>query len=583
MSEPSVVRQEPLLLNRFTTETVERNGITFINRPEGVVASWEPPPGFDPQAHAQQHNLSNIGYEIHTDSITGETRSVAYTEITHEEYEELRQSPQGRTLELPPMVPEKIGNNFGKITFKPAVNPVRAELANPPEIPPEDVENPEAPSGERTSKKLDELKAQREANNKKLINTDIADEYVRFNDLHGSLNDLISNIKGEPGTLSDYVAQGTRGILGFTKDALVGIGELAYEGTKLAFDAQQSMMTPAGIQGQILDAQILLEEIRLGNVTTGTMSNGAVSTVTSVGKAIVAPVTDPWAQGQYVESITRATVEIATLPLVALKSSKAAKTGDAINDAATVNKAANAASDASKAANASDTAKAPELEGPNGDGGRIEKKDKVVRTAAQDREEITRLSNEAAEARKAGNDALADAKLAEAREILKPHIPTKPGDTWDGFIERLDVSTPKDGAVLWSGNQPAAQKFAEGIGGTTLEATPGGRVINGWDEVNNIPWKRDASLAPGSGDLWNGVSEKFARSASGEVHVVQRPDKLWDQGTVWHNTEKPVIIKSYEAGKVTKINMHVLNGKNQPTPLSPSYANDLIKLKGIPR
>lgn len=588
MSEVSVVRQEPLQLNRLTTQVVERGGMKLMNRPEGVLIAWEPPPGFDPQAHAQQHNLTNIGYETHTNSITGETHSVAYTEMTHEEYEELRQSPKARALELPPMVPEKIGNNFGKITFKPAANPVRAEHANPPVIPPEDVENPEAPPGERTSKKLDDLKAQHEANNKKLINTDAADEYVRFDDLHGSLNDLISNIKGEPGTLGDYAAQGTRALLGFTKDALVGVGELAYEGSKLAFDAQQAMMTPAGIQGQILEAQILLEEIRLGNVTTGTMSNGAVSTVTSVGKAIAAPVTDPWAQGQYVESITRATVEIATLPFVALKSSKAAKTGDVINDAATVNKAANAASDAS------DAAKAPELEGPNGDGGRIEKKEKIVRTAAQDREEITRLSNEAAEARKAGNDALADAKLAEAREILKPHIPTKPGDTWDGFIERLDVSTPKDGAVLWSGNQPAAQKFAEGIGGTTLEATPGGRVINGWDEVNNIPWSTGKGQAPGSGELWNGTSKKFAQSASGEVHVVQRPVKLWDQETVWHNTEKPEIIKSMESGKVTKVNMYVLNGDShpstyaltghsQPVPLSENYVNGLLKLKGAPR
>ena len=305
MSEHSVVRQEPLKINRFTSETVERGGVKFINNPNGVVASWEPPPGFDPQAHAQQHNLSNIGYETHTDSVTGEMRSIAYTEMSHEEYEELRQSPQGRVLELPPMPAEKIGNTLGMITFKPSVSPTRAALANPPEIPPEDVENPEAPEGERTSEKLKQLTAEREALNKKLINSDAADEYVRFDDLHGSLNDLIGEIKGEPGTIGDYAAQGTRGLLGFAKDALVGVGELAYEGSKLVFDAQQAMLTPAGIQSQILDAQILLENIRLGNVTTGTMTSGATNTATSVGKALVAPVTDAWAKGQYVESVTR--------------------------------------------------------------------------------------------------------------------------------------------------------------------------------------------------------------------------------------------------------------------------------------
>lgn len=223
-----------------------------------------------------------------------------------------------------------------------------------------------------------------------------------------------------------------------------------------------------------------------------------------------------------------------------------------------------------------------------------EKKGKIVRSAVQDREAITNLSNESEAARKNGNHKLADAKLAEARDILKQHIPQKPGDTWDGFIERLDVNTPKDGAVLWSGNQPAAQKFADSIGGSTLEGTPGGRVINGWEDVNQIPWRTSPGQAPGSGELWNGVSEKFAQSASGEVHVVQRPDKLWEQGTVWHNTEKPIIKNSIATGQVSKVNMYVLDGDSQPeiyaitgnsspVPLSPNYVNDLLKLQGIQR
>lgn len=385
MSEVSVVRQEPLQLNRFTTETVERNGITFINRPEGVVASWEPPPGFNPQAHAQQHNLSNIGYETHIDSITGETRSIAYTEMTHEEYEELRQSPKARTLELPPMVPEKVGNNFGQITFKPAVNPVRAELANPPEIPPKDLENPEAPEGERTSKKLDDLKAQREANNKNLINTDTADEYVRFDELHGSLNELISEIKGEPGTIGDYLAQRDRAAVGFTKDALLGIGELAYEGSKLIFDAQQAMLTPAGIQGKILDAKIYLEEIRLGNVTPSTMGSGAISTATNVGKAMVSPITKPWAEGQYVEAVTRGLLEAITLPLVALKSGKIAKSGNALKDGTSANKTANTTGDANKTTTAKDAVKTSKSTGPNGDGGKVEKKTKKRESQEQEK------------------------------------------------------------------------------------------------------------------------------------------------------------------------------------------------------
>ena len=105
---------------------------------------------------------------------------------------------------------------------------------------------------------------------------------MRFDDLHEQLNELIGQITGEPGTLVDYVAQADRAVLGIIKDALVGVGEAAYEGSKMIFDVQQAMQTPAGIQSQILDAQILLENIRLGNVTTGTMTSGAANTATGI-------------------------------------------------------------------------------------------------------------------------------------------------------------------------------------------------------------------------------------------------------------------------------------------------------------
>jgi hypothetical protein len=466
MSEHSVVRQEPLKINRFTAETVEHGGVTFINSPNSVVASWEPPPGFDPQAHAQQHNLSNISYETHTDSVTGETRSIAYTEMSHEEYEELRQSPQGRVLELPPMPAEKVGNTLGMITFKPSVSPTRAALANPPEIPPEDVENPEAPEGERTSEKLKQLTAEREALNKKLINSDAADEYVRFDELHGSLNDLIEEIKGEPGTLVDYVAQADRAVIGFVKDALVGVGEAAYEGSKMIFDVQQAMLTPAGIKGQILDAQILLENIRLGNVTTGTMSNGAVNTATSVGKAIVAPVNEPWAKGQYVESVTRAGAEILSLPLTALKASKLTKAGevaDALSDANKATQALETAQDTTtavksaetiaktdevaKAANANDATKAPESKGPpeGGTGGKIKQKIKSLR-----RQYLGKTPGKKSKTGREVQDRMrAEGKLREDPITGRTEFQDSKGN-WHDIAEADMSHHPKDAVTWWN-------------------------------------------------------------------------------------------------------------------------------------
>jgi hypothetical protein len=194
---------------------------------------------------------------------------------------------------------------------------------------------------------------------------------------------------------------------------------------------------------------------------------------------------------------------------------------------------------------------------------------KIARNAAEDRAEITRLS-------KAGN-------IEAARDILRQHIPKAPSNNWDDFIERLDIDNPKDGAVFWSGDDEAALKYARSIGGTTLEGTPGGSVINGWDELKKLPWNEDKGPPPWSGTLWETISTKFANGATGKVSIVQKAEKLWDQGTVWHNVEKDIIKRSLRNGKVTDIEIFVLRSDGSATQLSPSYVNDLMKLKGIPR
>src|SRR5690606_42107945 len=161
---------------------------------------------------------------------------------------------------------------------------------------------------------------------------------------------------------------------------------------------------------------------------------------------------------------------------------------------------------------------------------------KPVRTVAQDREEVSRLSRESSAARKAGNTALADAKLAEARNILRPHIPKGPDDSWDGVIDRLDVQAPKDGAVFWSGNQARAQQYAESIGGTTLEGTPGGTVINGWDEINKLPWDSKGGPPPWSGVWCTVITAMFANGPIDRLHVLIHPHTRWTRDTVCLHT-----------------------------------------------
>lgn len=215
------------------------------------------------------------------------------------------------------------------------------------------------------------------------------------------------------------------------------------------------------------------------------------------------------------------------------------------------------------------------------DGKNTKKQATLDVAAAADKERISGLSKEAAEAEARGDKALAAAKTEEARTILRPHLPKNPGDSWDEVIKRLDVSSPKDGAVFWSGDPKLAQRFAESINGVTLETTTGGRIIDGWDEVNKAyAWDPRFGDPPYGRDLWAGVSENYAKGVSGQVNAVQPPPKLWDEGTLWHNVEKPVIQNKLMTGEVTGINLNTVNSAGDFIPLSDNYVDSLMKLEG---
>lgn len=216
------------------------------------------------------------------------------------------------------------------------------------------------------------------------------------------------------------------------------------------------------------------------------------------------------------------------------------------------------------------------------DAGANTKKQAVADAAvAADRERITQLSKEAREAEKNGDKPLAAAKIEEARSILRPHLPKNPGDNWDEVVKRLDVSSPKDGAVFWSGDPLAAQKFAQGINGVTLETTSGGRIIDGWDEVNKgYAWDKRYGQPPYGRDLWGDVSNKYAEGVSGAVSAVQTPGKLWDTNTLWHNVEKSVYQDKLSMGEVSGINFFTINNSGDFIPLSKNYVDALMRLEG---
>ncbi len=193
-----------------------------------------------------------------------------------------------------------------------------------------------------------------------------------------------------------------------------------------------------------------------------------------------------------------------------------------------------------------------------------------------DRQRITKLSQEAAQAEKnaaaakaRGDTAAADkyeklakANIEEARDILKPYIPggaKNPAGDWGPVLERLDVNSPKDGSYFWSGNGGKdAQRMADASAGVRMETTPGGKIVDGWIDVNNLPWDAKSGAAPPyASDLWGGLSSKYAQGASGEINVVQTADKYaLGGGDVWRKYELPILSRGLANGTVTRINIY---------------------------
>ncbi|KAI8644003.1 hypothetical protein BD408DRAFT_442095 [Parasitella parasitica] len=128
------------------------------------------------------------------------------------------------------------------------------------------------------------------------------------------------------------------------------------------------------------------------------------------------------------------------------------------------------------------------------------------------------------------------------------------------MVDTLDVSTIKDGSIFWSGYNEipseSAQRAAENfmyhgdLKYTNLERTFGGRVVNGWEPLNNSQYYND---------FWSLLSEKYAKSASGTVTLVLCPDTIISRGrAVWKRYELPALVKN---SKVTQVVVKGLDGK----------------------
>ncbi|WP_435237813.1 hypothetical protein ACR30L_09750 [Psychromonas sp. PT13] len=177
-------------------------------------------------------------------------------------------------------------------------------------------------------------------------------------------------------------------------------------------------------------------------------------------------------------------------------------------------------------------------------GGAMVKPGNGLNTAAQDKKLISDLSS-------AG-------KIKEARNILQPHVNLAKNATnyvdkraaLNEIIDRLDVSSTKE-KVFWSGDVKLAGDYAAKNGKTILEQTSGGKVINNWDELNDIfTWEKN-DLGPYGWDLWGEVSTNYANGALGNIETIQTANRFPLGGATWKNRVWPSLYKNPYVDDIT--------------------------------
>ncbi len=139
---------------------------------------------------------------------------------------------------------------------------------------------------------------------------------------------------------------------------------------------------------------------------------------------------------------------------------------------------------------------------------------------------------------------------ADAKE--KPEGKAAAGHSFQSLmkkVETLDVSTPKDASVFYSGgpaNRALAEQFAKANGKRTLEMTPGGKWLDDlqlFGESSPLA-KKEAFTA------WSRLSERYAAQASGEVYAFVNGTK---PTSVFSSIELPTLMKNPHVTGVNRL------------------------------
>ena len=156
---------------------------------------------------------------------------------------------------------------------------------------------------------------------------------------------------------------------------------------------------------------------------------------------------------------------------------------------------------------------------------------------------------------RAGTSGLTRTQIARAYEAMRT------GD-YEKMASYFDTSSPENGAVFWSGNKEGAAAYANGIGGTIMEQTPGGQVFDNWEALRRRYPEWDTKTALDQSPIWKALSAQYAREASGEVtyvHIIKDGEPYY--GRVWKKIEEPILTQNLWNGKVTDISEVIIDAK----------------------
>ncbi len=128
--------------------------------------------------------------------------------------------------------------------------------------------------------------------------------------------------------------------------------------------------------------------------------------------------------------------------------------------------------------------------------------------------------------------------VENSRAILEPLV--REG-RWQELVDSLDVGTEGKQGFLWSGNKQLAAEEASKRGGIIMEQTKGGKIIDDWEALKDVPWETQRDK------IWGPVSAKYADGLRGSPDAFVTSEKP-NGGFIFQNFEMPAIEVNHENG-----------------------------------